>query len=40
MTKIRDIKLEIKNLEITINEVITIQVFNSLDSFFTLFFDI
>ena len=35
MTKIRDVKSEIVDLEITIDETITIQVLNSLDSSFT-----
>ena len=34
MTKIRDVKSEIEDLEITIDEAITIQVFNSLNSSF------
>lgn len=34
MTKIRNIKSEIENLGITINETITIQVLNFFDLFF------
>ncbi len=34
MTKIRDVKSEIEDLEITIDEAITIQVLNFLDSSF------
>ena len=34
MTKIRNIKFEIEDLEITMEKAITIQVLNSLDSFF------
>ena len=34
MTKIWDVKLEIEDLEITIDKAITIQVLNSLNSFF------
>ena len=37
MTKIRDVKSEIKDLEITIDEAITIQDLNSLNSFFMQF---
>ena len=40
MTKIRDVKLEIEDLEITMDEAITIQVLNSLDSSFAQFLDI
>ena len=35
MTKIRNVKSGIEDLEITIDEAITIQILNSLDSFFT-----
>ena len=40
MTKIRDIKSEIKDLDITIDEAILIQVLNSLDSSFAQFIGI
>ena len=40
MTKICVIKFEIEDLHITMDEAITIQVFNFLDSFFTQFLDI
>ncbi len=40
MTKIRDVKSEIEDLEITMDEAITIQVLNSLDSSFTEFLGI
>ena len=40
MTKIRDVKSEIEDLEITMDEAITIQVLNSLDSSFARFLDI
>lgn len=40
MTKIRDVKSEIKNLDITMNKAIVIQVFNSLYSSFTQFLGI
>ena len=40
MTRIRDVKSEIENLEITMNEAITIQVLNSLDSSFAKFLGI
>ena len=40
MTKIRDVKSEIEDLEITIDEAITIQVLNSLDSSFAQFLGI
>lgn len=40
MTKIRDIKFKIEDLGITINETITIQVLNSLDSSFRQFLGI
>lgn len=40
MTKIRDIKSEIEDLGITMDEAITIQVLNSFDSSFTQFLDI
>ncbi len=40
MIKICDVKSEIENLEITIDEAITIQVTNFLDFFFAQFFDI
>lgn len=40
MTKIYNVKLEIEDLEITIDKAITIQVLNSLDSFFMQFFNI
>lgn len=39
MTKIQDVKLEIENLQITIDQAITIQVFNSLNFFFVQFLD-
>ena len=38
MTKIRNVKSEIENLEIIIDEAITIQVLNFLDSSFARFF--
>ena len=38
--KIRDVKSEIEDLEITMDEVITIQVPSSFDSFFAQFFGI
>lgn len=37
MTKIRDVKSEIEDLDITMDEAITIQVLNSFDSFFAQF---
>ena len=37
MQKIRNMKLEIKDLEISINKVITIKVLNFLSSFFIRF---
>ena len=40
MTKIQDVKSEIEDLEITIDEAITIQVLNSLDSSFAQFLGI
>lgn len=40
MTKSRDVKCEIKDLEITMDKVIQIQVFNSLDSAFVKFLGI
>ncbi len=40
MTKIQDVKSKIKDLEITMDEAITIQVLNSLNSFFTQFLGI
>ena len=40
MTKIRNVKSEIKDLEITIVEAITIQVLNLLNSFFIQFLGI
>lgn len=40
MTKIRDVKSEIEDLEITMDEAITIQVLNSLDSSFAQFLGI
>ncbi len=40
MTKIRDVKFEIEDLEITMDEAITIQVLNSLNSSFTQFLGI
>ncbi len=40
MTKIRDVKSDIEDLEITIDEAITIQVLNSFDSSFTKFLGI
>ena len=40
MTKIRDVRSEIEDLEITMDEAITIQVLNSLDSSFAQFLGI
>ena len=40
MTKICDMKYEIEDLGITMDEAITIQVLNSFDSFFAQFFGI
>lgn len=40
ITKIRDIRSEIEDLEITIDEAITVQILNSLDLFFIQFFAI
>ncbi len=40
MSKICDVKSEIEDLEITIDEAIKIQVLNSLDSSFAKFFSI
>ena len=40
MTKIRDVKSEVENLKITIDEAITIQVLNCLDFFFAHFLGI
>ncbi len=40
MTKIRDLKFEIEDLEITMDEAITIQVLNCLDYPFPQFFGI
>ena len=40
MTKIRNVKSEIEDLEITIDKAITIEVLNSLDLSFILFFGI
>lgn len=40
MTKICDIKSEIEDLDITMDEVITIQVLNSFNLSFTLFLSI
>ena len=40
MTKIRDVKFEIEDLETTMDEAITIQVLNSLDFFFAQFLGI
>ncbi len=40
MTKIRDVRSEIEDLEITMDEAITIQVLNFLESFFTKFLGI
>lgn len=40
ITKIRDVKLEIEDLKITIDKAITIQVLNSLDSSFTQYLGI
>lgn len=40
MTKIQEIKSEIKDLEIIIDKAITIQDLNSFDSFFVQFLDI
>ena len=40
MTKILDVKTEIEDLEITMDEAITMQVLNSLDSSFARFLGI
>lgn len=40
ITKIRDVKSAIKNLEITIDKAIKIQVLNSIDFLFAQFFEI
>ncbi len=40
MTKIQDVKSEIEDVKITMDEAITIQVLNSLDSSFTQFLGI
>lgn len=40
ITKIRDVKSKIEDLKITMDKAITIQVFNSLDSFFAQVLDI
>ncbi len=40
MTKIRDVRSEIEDLEITMDEAVTIQVLNSLDFFFAKFLGI
>ena len=40
MTKIRNVKSEIEDLQITMDEAIIIQVLNSLNSSFTPFLDI
>ncbi len=40
MTKIRDVRFEIEDLEITIDEVIKIHILDSLNSFFAQFLGI